>query len=100
MKIPGQDPIHLLESYLIAEKKGVISTQRSGRTEPTSTDDVKISETAKNYQQVSRLIASVPEVREDRVAEVQAKLDKGIDSFRTARIAEKLIQSTLLDAIL
>jgi negative regulator of flagellin synthesis FlgM len=102
MKISGQDPMRLLESYLlgIQENREGASTKRSGRTQPAPSDNVEISASAKNYQQATKLIASAPEIRLDRVAEVQAKIESGTDPFQSAQVAERLIRSTLLDTVL
>ena len=102
MKISDQEPIRFLESYLLGVKgkQEASSAKQSQPIQPVSSDNVEISTRAKNYQQANRFIASVPDTRSDRIAQIQAKIEKGTELFQSAQVAEKLVRSTLLDAIL
>ncbi len=103
MKIPGDDSIHLLETILFGVKK----TEQKGPTRPSdgggetaSSDRVEISDRAKAYQQLDRQIAALPEMRSEKVASLQQKIEAGTYHPKSEEIAEKLVRSTLLDAVL
>lgn len=103
MKIPGDDSIRLLETVLFGVKKtgqkgSVRSSEKS--EEVSSSDRVEISGTAKEFQELSRQIASLPETRAEKVAALQQKIEAGTYHPAGEAVAEKLVRSTLLDAIL
>ncbi len=103
MKIPGDDSIHLLETVLFGAKKTgpknpVHSSQKEGEASPS--DRVEISGRAKEYQQLNRQVASLPEARSEKVAALQQKIEAGTYLPKSEEIAEKLVRSTLLDAVL
>lgn len=102
MKVPGQDPIRLLEAYLNRAKgvqKGA-PTKPPASANPTPGDNVEISEKAKDYQQLNQLISSLPELRMDRVSEVLGKIDSGTYAPRAEDIAEKVLRSIVTDEVL
>jgi flagellar biosynthesis anti-sigma factor FlgM len=103
MQIPGNERTRLLETVLLGLKKtdrkaSVRPSNREGEVNPT--DHVEISGEAKDYQQLNQLIGSLPEVRADRVAALQEKIEAGTYHPQSEAIAEKLVRSTLLDTIL
>lgn len=103
MKIPGDDSIHLLETILFGVKKTekgipVRSSEKQGDVSPS--DRVEISGRAKEYQQLNRQVASLPETRSEKVAALQQRIEAGTYQPQGEEIAEKLVRSTLLDAIL
>lgn len=103
MQIPGDERTRLLETVLFGVKKPdqkgpVRSSDRKEEGAPA--DRVEISGEAKEYQQLNQVIASLPEVRSERVAALQQKIETGSYHPQSDEIAEKLIRSTLLDAVL
>lgn len=102
MKVPGQDPIRLLEYYLLG-------TQEAGKGAPAKrpetaganpSDRVEISGKARDFQQLNQEISALPDVRVERVAALQAKIASGAYNIRGERVAEGLVRATFLDAIL
>jgi flagellar biosynthesis anti-sigma factor FlgM len=102
MQISGDDRTRLLETVLFGVKK----TDRKDRVSASETEEVapsdrvEISGEAKDYQQLNQIINSLPEVRSERVAALQQKVEAGTYHPQSEAIAEKLVRSTLLDAIL
>lgn len=103
MQIHGDDRTRLLETVLFGVKK----THSKGPVRPSeqegesaATDRVEISGEAKEYQQLNQVIASLPEVRSERVAALQQKIEAGTYHPQSEEVAEKLVRSTLLDAVL
>lgn len=102
MKISGQDPIRLLEYYLLGTReagKGA-SSPKSEAAHQVSSDRVEISGEAKDYQQIRRRVSSLPEVRAERVAAVREGVESGTYNVRGEKVAESLVRTTLLDAVL
>ena|SRR3989338_8347625 len=102
MNIPGQGPIQFLESYLlkIKETDKAVPPKDFGRKESAPSNLVGISEKAKHYNQVYQLIASTPDIRSERVEEVQRKLETGTYSVQEEQIAEKMVWASVIDSIL
>ncbi|NKE73092.1 flagellar biosynthesis anti-sigma factor FlgM [Candidatus Manganitrophus noduliformans] len=103
MQIPGDDRTRLLETVFFGVKKTdqkgpVRSSDQKGEAAPT--DRVEISGEAKEYQQLNQVIGSLPEVRSERVAALQQEIEAGTYHPQSEEIAEKLVRSTLLDAVL
>lgn len=101
MKIPEKNPSLLLEKALLGKttpkKTSDAPGQEAGRS--SSADSVEISEKARHIQHLNALAASGPEVRADRVAEVQQKIEAGTYTVDGKRIAEKLIRSAVQDEV-
>jgi anti-sigma28 factor (negative regulator of flagellin synthesis) len=51
------------------------------------------------FSHFTELMASIPEVREERVTEVQVDIEGGTYEVMAEKIAEKIIRSDLLDNI-
>lgn len=63
-------------------------------------DKVQISSQAKEFQQIYQLASQAPDVRTDKVAELQEAIKGGTYNVRGEQVAAKLITQTILDAIL
>ncbi|MFY9270826.1 MAG: flagellar biosynthesis anti-sigma factor FlgM [Candidatus Manganitrophaceae bacterium] len=106
MRIPGEDSARFLEAALLGLKgtgeKGTVrsSGQSSEKKEGSASDAVEISGEARIYQQLQQQIASVPDIRAERVQTLREKIEAGTYRPSGEEIAEKLIRSTLLDEIL
>ncbi len=102
MRIPGEDSARFLEAALLGLKgtgeKGAVRS--SGKKEGSASDAVEISGEARIYQQLQQQIASVPDIRAERVQTLREKIEAGTYRPSGEEIAEKLIRSTLLDEIL
>jgi negative regulator of flagellin synthesis FlgM len=63
-------------------------------------DQVRISDRAKQFQQLSQLVTQTPDVRTDKVEKIQAAIKSGSYNVRGEQVADKLIANTVLDEIL
>ena len=54
-------------------------------------DQVQISSMGRDYQIAKQAVAETPDIREDRVAELKAKIDSGTYSVDTADFASVLL---------
>lgn len=102
MKIEGNDPLHLLETYLLGnpKKQGGVQNKKLNVDGQSVSDQVNISQGAAEYQNLNELVAKTPGVRMDLVADLKQKIDSGNYEVNGEQIAENLIRSTLMDKIL
>ena len=68
---------------------------KGGRTE----DRVALSPEAKQIQDVKKHLDSLPDVREDKVAEIKEQIEAGTYSIDGEKIAFKMLRESLLDEL-
>jgi negative regulator of flagellin synthesis FlgM len=61
-------------------------------TPPQQTDTVSIAQTGQEINQYTEAMAELPDIREERIAPIQAALKKGTYSVSSKDLADKLIQ--------
>ncbi len=61
-------------------------------TPPEQSETVSISQTGKEINQYIEAMAELPDIREERIAQIQAALEKGTYSVSSQDLADKLIQ--------
>lgn len=63
-------------------------------------DRVELSGTARAVQQARQLLDGLPEVRLDKVAELQAKIEGGIYNVRGEQVAVRMLGQGFLDRLI
>lgn len=61
-------------------------------TPPQQSETVSISQTGQEINQYTEALAELPDIREERIARIQAALEKGTYSVSSQDLADKLIQ--------
>ena len=61
-------------------------------TPPEQSETVSISQTGQEINQYNEAMAELPDIREERIAQIQAALEKGTYSVSSQDLADKLIQ--------
>lgn len=61
-------------------------------TPPEQSETVSISQTGQEINQYTEAMAELPDIREERIAQIQAALEKGTYSVSSQDLADKLIQ--------
>ena len=94
MKIHGNGPIddrNQVGNVQDLNKKREIDksadTQKSG-----SNDKVSLSGKAKEINELKGLIGDIPDIRRDKVDDVQRAIDTGTYSFDSVKLAQKIIE--------
>jgi negative regulator of flagellin synthesis FlgM len=98
MKIDDKDNtlINVLRQYQDSVKTGSKPDKKvEEKTAPN--EKVNLSATAKDIQTLKSAIASLPNVRQDKVDELRARIEKGEYSASGEKIADKIIEEFLLD---
>ncbi len=83
-----------IEAYTQVQQ--VYQSQKAGKTQQSGsssrTDKVQISSLGKDIQTAKAAVAAAPDIREDVVAPIRAKVQDGTYSVATGSFAEKLLQ--------
>ncbi|MCK9273913.1 MAG: flagellar biosynthesis anti-sigma factor FlgM [Syntrophales bacterium] len=86
----------LVSHYKINEKTATgRETQVSGKTDPE--EKVSLSAKAKDINKVKEAIAELPDMREEKVMELKRRIDEGSYRVEGEKVADKLIEESLLD---
>lgn len=60
-------------------------------------EKVSLSSKAKDIQQIRQILDDIPDVREDRVRELKARIESGTYTVHPEKIAEKMAAESLID---
>ncbi|MFQ5596602.1 MAG: flagellar biosynthesis anti-sigma factor FlgM [Nitrospiria bacterium] len=104
MKIPDKNLYLVLEKTLLGTRgsHGSKDKEASNQTEnslPPAADRVDISEKAQHIQQLNKLATELPEVRPERIKQIEEKIAQGEYNADAQKIAEGIIRSSLLDEL-
>ena len=101
MKISGNNPSVNLDAYLRNAKNGgkVKDSKESNGKLSGSEDAVTLSPKAKEIQEAKRLLESLPDIREEKIAKIKQQIDEGDYRIDEKRIAEKMIEESLLNEL-
>lgn len=81
---------NILKTYDIYSTPKASSSAKTGKS-GKERDTVALSTQAQDYQSISKVLSETPEVREDLVSELKAKIDSNSYSVSADDIASKLI---------
>lgn len=75
----------------------IYKTSKTGKVQQpygvsTGRDEVQISQLGRDYQIAKQAVAEASDIREDKVAELKAKVNSGNYSVDTADFAKKLLE--------
>jgi negative regulator of flagellin synthesis FlgM len=102
MKVLGDNPSINLDTYLRNSKndekvkKSLENDGKAARNE----DAVTLSPRAKEIQEAKRLLDSLPDIREEKIAEIKKRIDNGDYEIHEKKIARKMIKESLLNELL
>ncbi len=98
MKITKTDDtsIYLVQQYQRTDAgKTDVEAKALGNASPE--EKVNLSATARDIQQLKNTINQLPEVRTDKVQELQKKIESGAYQVDSGKLAEKMVGESLLD---
>lgn len=100
MIISNNQILNLIQQYQ-KQDKAFDTARESGKKLKAAmqADEAKISEDAKAFEMAKDLIRDLPEIREERLADVQRLVKKGTYDISDDEIAEKMIGRTLVDKL-
>ena len=101
MEITPKDSVNI-EAYVnqVQEKDKVDATQEQPEKQQTKADTVVLSDTAKKVQEAQKQIETIPDVREDKVAQLKEQVENGTYEMDEEKIAGKIIKDALLNDLI
>ncbi|MDI6687670.1 MAG: flagellar biosynthesis anti-sigma factor FlgM [Desulfobacterales bacterium] len=90
--------IELISRYNI-NKENVNSKPEKQATGVVLEEKVSLSSMARDIQQAAKAIEELPEIREEKVRELQEQIETGRYNVSGEKIAEKMISESILDVV-
>ena len=91
-----------IDAYVnqVQEKNKVNGPGEKTSQQTLKTDTVEISDTAKRIQEAKKQLDAIPDVREDKVAELKNKIESGTYEIDTEKVAGKMLTESLMNDLL
>lgn len=103
MKINNTPNTEALKAYGAGSLQGVHPLRESPTSarnqQAPSSDRVDISSTVKLMQDIHKAVAEAPDMRMDKVRDVETKIDKGLYKADLTVVADKLLSHNISDRI-
>jgi negative regulator of flagellin synthesis FlgM len=98
MEITPKDAVNI-EAYVnqVKDKDKVDAAAEKPEKQPAKTDTVVLSDTAKNVQEAQKQLETIPDVREDKVAQLKEQIENGTYEMDEEKIADKMMKDALLN---
>jgi len=101
MEITPKDSVNI-EAYVnqVQDKDKVDATSEQPEKQQTKADTVVLSDTAKKVQDAQKQLEAIPDVREDKVAQLKEQIENKTYDMDEEKIAGKMIKDALLNDLL
>ncbi len=98
MEITPKDSVNI-EAYVnqVQDKDKVDAAAEQPEKQQTKTDTVVLSDSAKRVQEAQKELASIPDVREDKVAQLKEQIENNTYDMDEEKIAGKMISDALMN---
>jgi len=98
MEITPKDTVNI-DAYInqVQDKDKTDATSEQPEKQRAKADTVVLSDTAKAVQEAQAQLKSIPDVREDKVAELKEQIENGTYEPDAEKIAEKMLTDSLLN---
>jgi len=102
MKITGNNPFLDSDAYVrnARNEKEVSSSGRPVSKGVTGGDTVRLSLRAREIQEARKLLDSIPDVRDEKVARIKAQIKAGTYQVDEKGTAAKMVRESLLNELL
>ena len=100
MEITGNNPFARVDAYVKnigREKNRVQGASTEAPERSLSEDKVALSSEAKQIQEAKKLVDALPDIREDKVAEIRERIENGTYSVDSDKIAFRMIKESILN---
>ncbi len=99
MKVTGENPSVGLEAYVknINDKKNIDPSAGQNPKTVSRQDSVVLSPKAKEIQETKELLSAVPDVREEKVAQIKTQIENGTYEIDGEKVASRMIRESLLN---
>ena len=98
MEITPKDSVNI-EAYVnqVQEKDKVEPTSEQPEKQQVKADTVELSDMGKRVQDAHAQLESIPDVREDKVAQLKEQVENGTYEVDADKVAEKMLKESLLN---
>jgi negative regulator of flagellin synthesis FlgM len=96
--ISNQQVQSILKNYGVSGGKRIYPSEAVSA--PARQDKLELSPQAQEMQAVRQKIASLPDVRSDRVEQVKDQIKNGSYQVDSSAVAEKMLQRSLADGLM
>lgn len=102
MKITDSQSFVNLDAYTrnINEKGNIHSSDQNKEKRSLKGDSVQLSSGANKILEAKKLMGSVPDVRDQKVADIKNQIENGTYQFRTKETAFRLLRDSLLSDLM
>ncbi len=87
----------MIQQYQKSDSSAVSSDKQVTNAAAKPEEKVDLSTKAKDIQQARNALNSTPDVREEKVQEIKAQVDKGTYNVNAGKIAEKMVNESIVD---
>jgi negative regulator of flagellin synthesis FlgM len=98
MEITPKDSVNI-DSYVnqVQDKDKADAASEQPEKQQTKADTVVLSDMAKTVQEAQTQLESIPDVREDKVAELKEQIENGSYEVDAEKLAGKMLRDSLLN---
>ncbi len=97
MEITPKDSVNI-EAYVNqVQDKDKADAAEQQEQQKTKADTVALSSAAKDIHKAQRQLAEIPDVREDKVAQLKKQIENGTYEIDEEKIADKMLKDALLN---
>ncbi|MBE9504928.1 MAG: flagellar biosynthesis anti-sigma factor FlgM [Proteobacteria bacterium] len=93
----GNSITELISQYKINEEKVSSEPEKQAANSVVQEEKVTLSSAARDIQQAEKAVEKLPDVREEKVRELQNQIETGRYDVNGEKIAGKMISESLLD---
>ena len=83
----------------VDEKKTVDTQKRNDTKGIVKEDKVELSSVAKKIREAKKIIDSVPDIREQKIAHIKTQIENGTYQFNGEKIASRMLEESLLNEL-
>lgn len=98
MEITPKDSVNI-EAYVnqVQEKDKVDATSEQPEKQQAKADTVELSDAGKRVQEAHKQLESVPDIREEKVAQLKEQVENGTYEVDAEKVADKMLRESLLN---
>ncbi len=102
MKITGKNPYINLAAFTknVKDKERIGNQGKQASKQVMEEDKVILSHDRKKIQEAKKLMDSIPDIREEKVAKIKAQIENGTYQVEEKKLAAKIIKESLLNELL
>jgi negative regulator of flagellin synthesis FlgM len=87
----------VIQQYQKSDNSAVSSDKQVTSAALNPEEKVDLSTKAKDIQQAKNALNSLPDVREEKVQEIKAQVEKGTYKVNAEKIADKMVKESIVD---